>query len=125
MIVEERCYPLKPGTVPLYYKDYDPRGLQIQTRILGRLIGYFHTEIGELNQVVHLWGYESLAERERRRALLAADPEWQEYLKNSPDIVVKMVSRILVPAPFSPIKYCRRTVMRFAQFTIRPEVVSS
>jgi NIPSNAP len=68
------------------------------------LIGYFHTEIGELNQVVHLWGYESLAERERRRALLAADPEWQEYLKNSPDIVVKMESRILVPAPFSPIK---------------------
>ena len=104
MIVEERCYALIPGTVPLYYKDYDPRGLQIQTRILGRLIGYFHTEIGELNQVVHLWGYESLAERERRRALLAADPEWQEYLKNSPDIVVKTVSRILVPAPFSPIK---------------------
>jgi hypothetical protein len=78
--------------------------ITIRTRILGRLIGYFHTEIGELNQVVHLWGYESLAERERRRALLAADPEWQEYLKNSPDIVVKMESRILVPAPFSPIK---------------------
>src|SRR5262245_16076784 len=52
MIVEERCYTLKPGTVPLYYRDYDPRGLQIQTRILGSLIGYFHTEIGELNQVV-------------------------------------------------------------------------
>jgi NIPSNAP len=54
MIVEERCYTLKPGTVPLYYRDYDPRGLKIQTRILGCLIGYFHTEIGELNQVVHL-----------------------------------------------------------------------
>lgn len=104
MIVEERCYTLKPGTVLLYYRDYDPRGLKIKTRILGRLIGYFHTEIGELNQVVHLWGYESLAERERRRALLAADPEWQEYLKNLPDILVKMESRILVPAPFSPIK---------------------
>ena len=26
----------------------------------------------------------------RRRALLAADPEWQEYLKQSPDIIVKM-----------------------------------
>jgi NIPSNAP protein len=104
MIVEERCYTLKPGTVQLYYRDYDPRGLKIQTRILGGLIGYFHTEIGELNQVVHLWGYESLAEREGRRALLAADPEWQDYLKNSPDIIVKMESRILVPAPFSPIK---------------------
>jgi NIPSNAP len=104
MIVEERCYTLKPGTLRTYYEDYDPRGLDIQTRILGNLIGYFHTEIGELNQVVHLWGYDSLAERERRRALLAADREWQDYLKQSPDIVVKMESRILVPAPFSPIR---------------------
>ena len=76
MIVEERCYTLKPGTVQVYYRDYDPRGLEIQKRILGNLIGYFHTEIGELNQIVHLWGYDSLAERERRRALLAADPAW-------------------------------------------------
>jgi hypothetical protein len=68
MIVEERCYTVKPGTVQLYYRDYDPRGLEIQTRILGNLIGYFHTEIGELNQVVHLWGYDSLAEREQARA---------------------------------------------------------
>ncbi len=104
MIVEERCYTVKPGTVQLYYRDYNPRGLKIQTRILGNLIGYFHTEIGELNQIVHLWGYDSLAERERRRAQLAADPEWQEYLKQSPDIIVKMESRILVPAPFSPIR---------------------
>src|SRR5437762_13448576 len=104
MIVEERCYTLKPGTVQLYYRHYDPRGLKIQTRILGNLIGYFHTEIGELNQVVHLWGYDSLAERERRRALLAADQERQDYLKQSPDIVVKMESRILAPAPFSPIR---------------------
>ena len=53
MIVEERCYTVKPGTVQLYYQDYNPRGLKIQTRILGNLIGYFHTEIGELNQIVH------------------------------------------------------------------------
>jgi hypothetical protein len=104
MIVEERCYTLKPGTVHLYYQDYNPRGLEIQTRILGNLIGYFHTEIGQLNKVVHLWGYDSLAERERRRALLAADSEWLEYLKQSPDIVVDMESRILVPAAFSPIR---------------------
>lgn len=104
MIIEERTYTVKPGAVQVYYKDYDPRGLAIQTRILGNLIGYFHTEIGELNQIVQLWGYDSLAERERRRALLAADPEWHAYLAQSPDIIVKMELRILIPAPFSPIR---------------------
>jgi hypothetical protein len=102
MIVEERTYTLKPGTLHLYYEDYNPRGLAIQTRALGCLLGYFHTEIGELNKVVHLWGYASLAERERRRNQLAQDPEWIAYLKQSPDIVTAMESRILVPAPFSP-----------------------
>jgi hypothetical protein len=109
MIVEERTYTLKPGTVHLYYQDYNPRGLAIQTRILGYLIGYFHTEIGELSRVVHWWGYESLAERERRRGLLAADGEWLAYLQQSPDIVTAMESRILVPAPFSPLIQMPRT----------------
>jgi hypothetical protein len=104
MIVEERTYTLKPGTVHVYYEDYNPRGLAIQTRILGNLIGYFHTEIGELNRVVHLWGYDSLAEREKRRKALFEDKDWLEYLAQSPDIVVAMESRILVPAPFSPIR---------------------
>jgi hypothetical protein len=104
MIVEERTYTLKPGTVHVYYADYNPRGLAIQTRILGNLIGYFHTEIGELNKVVHLWGYDSLAEREKRRIALFEDQDWLDYLKDSPDIVVAMESRILVPAPFSPIR---------------------
>ena len=104
MIVEERTYTLKPGTVHIYYEDYNPRGLVIQTRILGNLIGYFHTEIGELNRVVHLWGYDSLAEREKRRKALFEDKDWLEYLAQSPDIVVAMESRILVPAPFSPIR---------------------
>jgi hypothetical protein len=57
------CCALLPGFT-------NPRGLRIQKRILGNLIGYFHTE---LDQIVHLWGYESFADRERRRALLAAD----------------------------------------------------
>jgi hypothetical protein len=104
MIVEERTYTVKPGTVLQYYKDYDPRGLEIQKRVLGNLIGYFHTEIGQLNKIVHLWGYDSLAEREKRRTALSTDPDWIAYLMQSPDIIVEMESRILIPAPFSPIR---------------------
>ncbi len=105
MIVEERTYTVKPGAVWQYYEDYNPRGLEIQKRILGNLIGYFHTEIGTLNKIVHLWGYDSLAEREKRRAALAADPDWQAYLKQSPDIIVEMESGF----------WCRRRSPRSAR----------
>jgi hypothetical protein len=38
-------------------------------------------ELGELNHVVAWWQYESLADRERRREHMMADPRWQEYLR--------------------------------------------
>ena len=104
MIVEERVYTLHPGKLADYYRIYEERGLPIQRRILGRLIGFFHSEIGTLNQVVHLWAYDDLSDRERRRAELVADATWQEYLKLAQPLFQRMESRILVPAPFSPIK---------------------
>jgi hypothetical protein len=40
----------------------------VQTDHLGKLIGFFFTEIGVVNQVVHIWAYESLDDRLVRRA---------------------------------------------------------
>jgi NIPSNAP len=104
MIVEERVYTLQVGRVAPFLKYYEANGLPIQKRILGNLIGYFFTEIGTLNQVIQLWGYADLADRTRRRAELAADASWAEYLKNQPPVVVSQENRILTPAPFSPIR---------------------
>ena len=104
MIVEERSYTLQPGTVPVFLKVSEERGLPIQQRHLGRLIGFFSSEIGTLNQVVHLWAYDSLGERERRRGEMVKDPEWQAYLKEAPKVIVRMENRILVPAAFSPLR---------------------
>jgi len=102
MIVEERIYTLQPGTVPLYLKAYAEEGLAIQQPILGHLIGYFHTDFGPLNQVVHLWAYDSHAERERRRKELFADPAWLEYIKKIRPYVLRQENKLLIPAPFSP-----------------------
>ena len=104
MIVEERIYTLEAGKVPEYLRLYEQEGLAIQTRILGNLIGYFSSEIGDLNLVVHMWGYASFEERTRRRAELLADPGWQAYVVKVLPFLLRMENRILVPAPFSPIR---------------------
>ncbi|HEX7124214.1 MAG TPA: NIPSNAP family protein [Thermodesulfobacteriota bacterium] len=104
MILEERTYTLHPGKVGEYFSLYEKEGMAIQVPILGRLVGYFSSEIGELNQVVHMWAYESLEERTRRRAELMADPRWKAFVPKLLALVQKMETRILVPAPFSPLK---------------------
>lgn len=106
MLVEERVYLLRPEATPAdYLKAYVETGaLELQERILGNLLGYFTTEIGELNGLVHLWGYESFEERARRRALLAQEPVWNEYLKQIRPMLQSMSNRILAPTSFSPIR---------------------
>ncbi len=103
MIVEMRTYTLHPGQVANYLKLYAAEGLATQTRILGKLVGYYSTEIGNVNQVVHLWAYDSFEERTKRRAALFADPTWLTYIPKVREMIITQESKILSPAPFSPI----------------------
>ncbi len=105
MIVDLRTYTMVPGRLGAYLKLYEAEGLPIQMKHLGRLIGYFVTEIGTQNQVVHLWGYDSLADRERRRAAMEADPAWTAYRKKSAEQgnVQHQENKILKSVPFSPL----------------------
>jgi hypothetical protein len=96
MIIEERCYVLHPTSSTHDYLDvFRLDGLELQRGILGGLIGYFTTEVGELNAIVSLWEYDSFEERQKRRAALAADPGWQNYLKQVRPMISSMSNRLL------------------------------
>lgn len=104
MIVEQRIYTVAHGRIHDYLKRYEREGLPVQVRHLGRLAGAFVSDIGTLNQVVYLWCYDSLADRETRRARLAEDPEWHAFLKTNAGTFTHQEVSILVPAAFSPMR---------------------
>lgn len=100
MFVEERIYTLQPGKVPAYLKLYEEEGLAIQSRILPAMVGYYSTEIGPLNVIVHMWAYEDLKQRAECRARMMADPGWQAYMPKVQPLIISQETRILSPAPF-------------------------
>jgi hypothetical protein len=102
MIVEQRTYTLHHGTMARYLERYETYGLPVQKQHLGTLIGCYVSEIGPLNQVVHLWAYESLADREERRAKLEEDPAWAKFRKMNEGQFTFQEVKILRPAVFSP-----------------------
>jgi len=104
MIVEERIYTLHPGKVPELVRLYGEEGLALQQRHLGKFIGYFTTETGNLNQIVFMWGFESLDDRAQRRERMAQDPDWQRYLAKVTPLLLSQENRILKPTSFSPIR---------------------
>ena len=63
-------------------------------------------EIGTLNQVVHLWGFDGLDDRARRRAEMAKDPAWAEFMRRNEELgaLMHQESKIVTPVRFSPIK---------------------
>ena len=103
MIVEMRTYTLSMGATGRYFKLYSEQGLAVQKRILGHLVGYYAVEVGALNQVIHLWAYDSLDERAARRATLWSDPDWLAYVREVGPLVLKQENQILTPAPFFPV----------------------
>jgi hypothetical protein len=100
VIVELREYTLHHGSVPEYLRLVEEEGLAIQRPILGNLVGYYHTEVGVQNQIVHLWAYADHGDRERRRAQLAANPRWQAYVPKIRPLILTQQTRIMRPAPF-------------------------
>lgn len=103
MIYEMRTYRMKVGTVPAYLKLVEQEGIAVQKSHLGQLVGYFFSEIGALNEIVHIWAYADLNDREARRATLAADPRWQVFLPKIQALIETMDNKILKPASFSPL----------------------
>lgn len=106
MIVDHRTYTFQPTKLNKWLELYENYGLPVQNKHLGSLIGFFVTEVGPLNQAVFMWRYEDMGDRERRRAAMAKDPDWQEFLRRNEELgaLQAQENKIIVPVPFSPIK---------------------
>ena len=105
MIFDLRIYTLKPGTQNAWLALYEKHAYPIQTRYIGKPVVFTTTEVGPLNQVIHLWAYADQAEREKKRNALQQDPDWQAYLKMNAEagLMQHMENRILRPTSFSPL----------------------
>lgn len=100
MYVEERVYRLKPGCIGAYFALYEAKGLEPQSRYLNTMLGYYASEVGDLNEVIHLWAHRSLDERDENREKMRADPDFQAYWQEVRGMIVQQRTRIMKPAPF-------------------------
>tara|TARA_B100000513_G_scaffold11570_1_gene4833 strand:+ start:232 stop:543 length:312 start_codon:yes stop_codon:yes gene_type:complete len=103
MIIDHRTYTVAHGMNKEYLDLFEAEGLPVQLRHLN-LVGYFTTAIGPINQFIHLWSYDDLADMERRRMARDADPEWHAYRKKSKGMLVHQENKIISPVSFSPLK---------------------
>jgi NIPSNAP len=104
VIVEQRDYHVITGKLNELVRLYETEGIELQRSYLGNLLGAFTTDIGALSTYTSMWGYESFADREERRAKLQADDRWRHFLGLIQPLIHTQHNRILIPTSFSPIR---------------------
>ena len=92
MIYEVRTYTLKPRTLPEVLKRFGEA--YEKRKALSQLFAFWYSEIGSLNQIVHVWPYKDLEERGRIRAEAVKSGIWPP---KTAEFMVTMRSDIMIP----------------------------
>ncbi|HSQ05071.1 MAG TPA: NIPSNAP family protein [Burkholderiales bacterium] len=98
MIYEMRTYDFKPGTMSEVERRFG-EGYEKTRRRFSELAACWHTEIGPLNQLVHIWPYEDIEERESVRAAAAKSGSWPPDIAN---FRLAIHSALMVPLDICP-----------------------
>jgi len=97
MIYEVRTYDIKPRSLAEVEKRFGET--YEKRKKYSELTAFWHTEIGPLNQILHVWKYKDLEERARIREAAVKDKAWPP---NIGEFIVKQQSDIMIPFPFAP-----------------------
>ncbi|MEK7353571.1 MAG: NIPSNAP family protein [Chloroflexota bacterium] len=99
MIYEIRTYSLVPGSLAEVEKRFG-EAYEYRKKY-SEMAAFWHTDVGPLNEIIHVWPYQDLAERTRIRAQATAnETNWPPKIG---EFIRTQQSEILIPFPFSPL----------------------
>jgi hypothetical protein len=97
MIYEFRTYNLLPGSVPEVIERFGDA--YNKRKEISELVAFFYTEIGPLNQIIHIWPYDSIEQRGKIRDEAVKTGVWPPKISQ---FIQHQHVEIMNPWSFSP-----------------------
>lgn len=97
MIYEVRTYRLEPNTGPEVVKRFG-EAYEYRKKF-SEMAAFFTTDIGPLNQIIHIWPYKDLNERAKIRAEAAKEGKWPPKIA---EFCREQISEIFMPFAITP-----------------------
>jgi len=94
-LVDHRVYTIRPRKMAEFIDVFDRLAMPILLETLGNPLGFYTSQVGPLNQFVHLWAYESLADYERRSQMRDAHVGLPAYMVASENLIVAQETRLI------------------------------
>ena len=88
-------YTIALRRMPEFLEVFDRLAMPILLRTLGAPLGFWVSQVGPQNQFVHLWGYDSLADYERRCQARDSHPDFPAYLAASGHLITAQETRLI------------------------------
>ncbi len=101
-IYEMRIYTFQVGKLEPAKKLYIEKGWPALEQYQDKLVGYFVSDIGPLNQLIHLWRFTDDADRRRHWSELFDDAAFMDFATELRALEASQENRLLTSAPWGP-----------------------
>lgn len=102
-LVDHRVYTIALRKMPEFLEVFQRLAMPVLIETLGHPLGFWISVVGPQNQFVHLWGYEDLADYERRSRARDSHPAFPAYLAASGHLITAQETRLIRAAPVGQI----------------------
>jgi hypothetical protein len=103
-LVDHRTYTIRLRKMPEFLEVFDRLAMPILLRTLGHPLGFHVSHVGPLNQFIHLWAYDDLADYERRCLARDTHPDFPAYLSASEHLIVAQETRLIKRVDLASVK---------------------
>ena len=100
-LIDHRIYTIRLSKMGEFLEVFNRLAMPILMSTLEHPQGFYVSQVGPLNQFVHLWAYADLADYERRCQARDTHPDFPAYLAASGHLIVAQETRLVrsVPMP--------------------------
>lgn len=94
-LVDHRVYTIRLRKMNEFIEVFDRLAMPLLLQTLGHPIGMYLSQVGPLNQFVHLWAYRDLADYEQRCKARDTHPDFPAYLSASEQLITAQETRLI------------------------------
>ncbi len=104
MIYDYREYTLMPEKTTEYMAAVREVAKGIREKYGIKLAGWYYSDVGELNKVVHIWAFRDHEHMKEAKAQVAADPDWTgKYLPRVHGLIQSQKTYLMLSPDFAPV----------------------
>ena len=94
-LIDHRVYTIALRKMPEFLDVFNRLALPALVETLGHPVGFYTSVVGPLNQFIHLWAYDDLADFERRSLARDKHPAFPAYLAASAHLITAQETRLI------------------------------